>query len=227
MVPPRRRMPVTSLAESTRDRFGSISPSKLSSRPTTSMPSLTPALTTARITAFRPGASPPPVRIPIRFSFCMQSGYSGGPSAGLYLRGPVAGNAACRRAGHGQGCRRVYNAPDPLPPREGAWYCWRSCCRAPAWQTDCRRAELRFGRDLHQALNGRLAQLGERRVRNAEVGSSSLLPSTKILLANDDLRPSLLWSYVLLALTFAVTSSPQSDVVKKSRDSDPITLRGC
>src|SRR5204863_4443687 len=29
--------------------------------------------------------------------------------------------------------------------------------------------------------SGRLAQLGERRVRNAEVGSSSLLPSTKIL----------------------------------------------
>jgi hypothetical protein len=28
--------------------------------------------------------------------------------------------------------------------------------------------------------SGRLAQLGERRVRNAEVGSSSLLPSTKI-----------------------------------------------
>ena len=28
---------------------------------------------------------------------------------------------------------------------------------------------------------GRLAQLGERRVRNAEVGSSSLLPSTKTL----------------------------------------------
>ena len=35
------------------------------------------------------------------------------------------------------------------------------------------------------------------------------------------------WSSILLALTFAVTSSPQSDVVKKSRDSDPITLRGC
>ena len=32
---------------------------------------------------------------------------------------------------------------------------------------------------------------------------------------------------ILLALTFALISSPQSDIVKKSRDSDPITLRGC
>src|SRR6476646_11841570 len=32
---------------------------------------------------------------------------------------------------------------------------------------------------------------------------------------------------ILLALTFALISSPQSDVVKKSRDSDPISLRGC
>jgi hypothetical protein len=32
---------------------------------------------------------------------------------------------------------------------------------------------------------------------------------------------------ILLALTFALISSPQSDVVNKSRDSDPITLRGC
>jgi len=32
---------------------------------------------------------------------------------------------------------------------------------------------------------------------------------------------------ILLELTFALISSPQSDVVNKSRDSDPITLRGC
>src|SRR5262249_55451912 len=32
-----------------------------------------------------------------------------------------------------------------------------------------------------RSISGRLAQLGERRVRNAEVGSSSLLPSTKML----------------------------------------------
>src|SRR5262249_17178494 len=31
-----------------------------------------------------------------------------------------------------------------------------------------------------RSISGRLAQLGERRVRNAEVGSSSLLPSTKM-----------------------------------------------
>jgi hypothetical protein len=32
----------------------------------------------------------------------------------------------------------------------------------------------------HNPQSGRLAQLGERRVRNAEVGSSSLLPSTNL-----------------------------------------------
>ena len=65
MVPPRRRMPVTSFGVSERDRLNSRSPSKLSSMPTTSAPALDPAFTTARITAFRPGASPPPVRTPI------------------------------------------------------------------------------------------------------------------------------------------------------------------
>ena len=89
-------------AVSTRDRLGSMSPSKLSSRPTTSMPLLTPALTTARITAFRPGASPPPVRIPMRFSFCMQSGYSGGPAAGSVLQVPTPDDSD-RRAGRASG----------------------------------------------------------------------------------------------------------------------------
>jgi hypothetical protein len=32
---------------------------------------------------------------------------------------------------------------------------------------------------------------------------------------------------ILLALTLPLISPPQSDVVKNSRDSDPITLRGC
>ena len=66
MVPPRRRMPVTSLGVRMRDRDGSSRPSKLSSRPTTSIPALKADLTTARMTALRPGASPPPVSTPIR-----------------------------------------------------------------------------------------------------------------------------------------------------------------
>ena len=138
MVPPRRRMPVTSLADSTRDRFGSIRPSKLSSRPTTSMPLLTPALTTARITAFRPGASPPPVRIPIRFSFCMQSGYSGGPAAGSVLHGPDTG----RSAGAQDVLRNVEEyttRPEPLPRRECAWYSWGSGRRRERGNRRCIR----------------------------------------------------------------------------------------
>src|SRR5829696_7513307 len=68
MVPPMRRMPVTSLGVNLRQRSGSISPSKLSSRPITSHLQLDADLTTARITALSPGASPPPVMIPIRFT---------------------------------------------------------------------------------------------------------------------------------------------------------------
>ena len=76
MVPPSRRMPVTSLGVSCRVRDGSRSPSKLSSSPITSTPALTAALTTARMTAFRPGASPPPVKTPIRATEDIGSDYT-------------------------------------------------------------------------------------------------------------------------------------------------------
>src|SRR5260221_3001332 len=66
MVPPTRRIPVTSLGTRRRDRLASIRPSKLSSRPMTSQLRLAADLTTARMTALRPGASPPPVSHPIR-----------------------------------------------------------------------------------------------------------------------------------------------------------------
>src|SRR5437667_10008036 len=122
-----------------RDRLGSIRPSKLSSRPRHSMPALDAALTTARMTALRPGASPPPVRTPIRVI------------AGILVE--------CSRA-------------DALRLSKRAWYNRRS-------------------------VRGRLAQLGERRVRNAEVGSSSLLPST-ILRSRTSLRASV-WQATLLS----------------------------
>src|SRR3989442_1187204 len=115
-------MPVTSRGVSLRERFGSMRPSKLSSRPVHSIPALDAVLTTARMTALRPGASPPPVRTPIRVI------------AGILVE--------CSRA-------------DALRLPKRAWYNRRS-------------------------VRGRLAQLGERRVRNAEVGSSSLLPSTNL-----------------------------------------------
>ena len=90
-----------------------------------SMPQLAADLTTARMTAFRPGASPPPVSTPMRLSGRHDS---------------TIANAACTR---------------------------------------CERGNSRVR--LMVRLSGRLAQLGERRVRNAEVGSSSLLPSTTFL----------------------------------------------
>src|SRR5262245_25572901 len=107
-------MPVTSRGVSRRERSGSMRPSKLSSRPRHSMPALDDVLTTARMTAFSPGASPPPVRTPIRVTAAM-------PAECIRSRGTIPVSSTRR---------------------------------------------------------GRLAQLGERRVRNAEVGSSSLLPST-------------------------------------------------
>src|SRR5690554_6221362 len=65
-VPPTRRRPLTSRGGRTRCRLGSMRPLKLSSRPRQLIPWLWADLTTARMTALRPGASPPPVRTPIR-----------------------------------------------------------------------------------------------------------------------------------------------------------------
>jgi hypothetical protein len=75
-------MPVTSLGVSGLVRDGSSSPSKLSSSPMTSILALQAALTTARMTAFRPGASPPPVRTPI-FLTGISPDYSTAPFARL------------------------------------------------------------------------------------------------------------------------------------------------
>src|SRR5439155_22527482 len=108
-------MPVTSRGESTRERPGSIRPSKLSSRPTHSMPQFEAAFTTARITAFRPGASPPPVRTPRREMDDIERVYQAGCVATVETRAV-------------------------------------QCCGS--------------------LFLGRLAQLGARGVRNAEVGSS-------------------------------------------------------
>src|SRR5665213_3091565 len=77
IVPPLRRMPVTSRGVRTRDRSVSIRPSKLSSSPTHSMPLFDDALTTARMTALSPGASPPPVRTPNRVSVAIHSTIAG------------------------------------------------------------------------------------------------------------------------------------------------------
>src|SRR4051794_25640564 len=66
MVPPRGRMPRTCGMPSS-VVIPSSGPFQPSRKPTNSKPySLTPLRTTARMTAFRPGQSPPPVRTPTR-----------------------------------------------------------------------------------------------------------------------------------------------------------------
>jgi hypothetical protein len=66
IVPPRGSKPRTSAGFNSRARVSPRSPSKLSSIPMTRrLYSVTAVFTTARITAFNPGASPPPVTNPI------------------------------------------------------------------------------------------------------------------------------------------------------------------
>src|SRR5581483_4986117 len=71
IVPPRGKMPRTAWTSR-----GMVSPSSgprhPSRNPTNSRPySCTPLRTTARITAFRPGQSPPPVRTPTRMAITL------------------------------------------------------------------------------------------------------------------------------------------------------------
>ena len=66
MVPPRGNMPLTLFGVSLTVWVWPRMPSKLSSMPIQLIPnSPTAVLTTARIAALSPGASPPPVKIPI------------------------------------------------------------------------------------------------------------------------------------------------------------------
>src|SRR5690349_14770103 len=69
MVPPRVRISSTSARPISLVRF-SIGPCHPLRNPTISQPcALMPLRTTARITAFRPGQSPPPVSTPMRICF--------------------------------------------------------------------------------------------------------------------------------------------------------------
>src|SRR5437762_392165 len=66
IVPPSAIIPSVLLRSSTTKSPGGSRPSKPSRKPITSQPSFSPARTTPRNTAFRPGQSPPLVRTPIR-----------------------------------------------------------------------------------------------------------------------------------------------------------------
>ena len=67
IVPPRGRMPLTCLSVSSYDFSGQIRPSKPSGMPMTFHLYFRKAhFAAARMTALRPGASPPPVQIPMQ-----------------------------------------------------------------------------------------------------------------------------------------------------------------
>ena len=81
-MPPRCRMPCTDCAVSSRNT-PSVTPRQPSSNPRTAYRWTPIALrTTARIAALRPGQSPPPVRMPIRFTVLLvETGrLKGGPA---------------------------------------------------------------------------------------------------------------------------------------------------
>src|SRR5438270_902273 len=113
MVPPRGRMPLTSLSVSSHDFSGQIRPSKPSGMPITFHLYLRMAhLTAARMTALRPGASPPPVQMPMQWISDMRS-----QGAGSELRlqsdahaGQHAAATATKNSALLRGCRVPYQA---------------------------------------------------------------------------------------------------------------------
>src|SRR3954470_5106037 len=103
IVPPRGRMPETSCGPSSSKR-PSTSPRQPSTTATQSQPSASELRTTARMTALRPGQSPPPVRMPM--------------VRAIALVLPVAGNDGAAVAEDAQDVR-VELAP-PCQRHEGA-----------------------------------------------------------------------------------------------------------
>ena len=135
------------------------------------LPHCSAALTTARMTAFRPGASPPPVRTPI---FLM----------GLGMVNEDRQMGPCRRVGsEPNGKCRIFKSFASIALDRGAL---PAAVKGASARCEAARAratlrgpiaenELAIRTDLPR---GRLAQLGERCVRNAEVRGSIPLPST-------------------------------------------------
>src|SRR5215212_929841 len=94
MVPPRFSSPLTDEVSRVRVRGRPISPSNPSSMPRTAQPwSISAERTTARITAFSPGASPPLVSTPMRR---IGAGMSGAPPASVGLVRRLAGRVTQR-----------------------------------------------------------------------------------------------------------------------------------
>src|SRR5947207_4176916 len=87
-------MPLTSLSVSSYDFSGQIRPSKPSGMPITFHLYLRKAhLTAARMTALRPGASPPPVQMPIQRISGMVMVHRRGKGRGAEFRAPPYDNS--------------------------------------------------------------------------------------------------------------------------------------
>src|SRR5579872_3580388 len=108
IVPPRGRMPEI-WGRPSDWKFCSIIPRQPSRTPTTSWPYAHARRATARMTALRPGQSPPPVRTPMRTGLVYER-----PRPAVRVRAdPVPARAAFRRPDRGRALR---GAP-PRPPR--------------------------------------------------------------------------------------------------------------
>lgn len=95
MVAPRGRIPETSLSVSSNDFSGQMRPSKPSGMPMTfHLYFRMAALVAARMTALRPGASPPSVAIPMQRMVDVVGVIT--RSAALYIRAPP--NGSCVRS---------------------------------------------------------------------------------------------------------------------------------
>src|SRR5215469_8677543 len=108
MVPPSGRMPRTS-AGTRSSRSPCSAPAQPFLIPLTWWPSWKARLATPRMAAFRPGASPPPVRTPIRIFSSLQVKGHAGPTAGGWPHSKTPGG--------GKTVARIRGLPPPPQPR--------------------------------------------------------------------------------------------------------------
>src|SRR5439155_7922474 len=182
IVPPRGRIPETCAGPRSR-KLPSTRPRQPSSTATQSQPSASEARTTARITAFRPGQSPPPVNMPMVFATrpsVLRKSPTGGTrntrfqpmlrstDSRLRQKGPPNDESHGRRGRHSHGTgttrsdARAARPPDGGAARRGAGRA--ESVRGPA-REDRRGSRVRDARDYRPGARDAARWPPEDRVR--------------------------------------------------------------